>query len=84
MTALNGRGRNRRRLKVYPGGRKEGKGTHMSVFLELLDTMWQPSADFMLTLVNQVDVSKSFSKGRVIMCVWPLCSQCAPALMPAR
>ncbi|KAG1674608.1 hypothetical protein FOA52_001857 [Chlamydomonas sp. UWO 241] len=46
-----------------PQGCGIGKGTHLSVFLELQDAMWAPGAvKCKLTAVNQADASKSVSK----------------------
>jgi hypothetical protein len=58
------RGGARRLLVVNPRGFGVGKDTHLSVFLELQDTLWAPSAEYKLTLVNQADVSKSHLWGK--------------------
>ncbi|KAG1679164.1 hypothetical protein FOA52_000520 [Chlamydomonas sp. UWO 241] len=51
-------------MRVDPNGCGGGKDTHLSVYLALGDAMWAPlSAEFELKLVNQVDSSKSISKG---------------------
>ncbi|KAG1679813.1 hypothetical protein FOA52_012725 [Chlamydomonas sp. UWO 241] len=50
------------RLLVSPDGRGDGKGTHLSVYLEMVDEIWAPSAEFKLTLLNQADGSKSISR----------------------
>ncbi|KAG1673777.1 hypothetical protein FOA52_002346 [Chlamydomonas sp. UWO 241] len=63
LTAVCRGGPGRRRLKVYPAGDGDGVGTHLSVFLETQDDMWEPSADYKITLLNQADASKSFSYG---------------------
>ncbi|KAG1657510.1 hypothetical protein FOA52_003747 [Chlamydomonas sp. UWO 241] len=49
------------RLKMFPGGGGDGTGTHVSVGLEALDAMWEPSARFKLEMVNQAEASKSHS-----------------------
>jgi hypothetical protein len=54
----------RRRLKVHPCGHGDGKGSHMSVFLEVEEAMWSPRAEFKITLVNQADASKSHSASK--------------------
>ncbi|KAG1673776.1 hypothetical protein FOA52_002345 [Chlamydomonas sp. UWO 241] len=49
------------RLRMYPEGCDDGEGTHLSVFLEAQDAMWEPTAEFKVTVVNQADASKSRS-----------------------
>jgi hypothetical protein len=44
---------------MYPRGVGEGTGTHLSVFLEVQDGIWEPSIEFKMTLINQADASKS-------------------------
>jgi hypothetical protein len=63
LTALRCGAPDRRRLRVYP---QQGvpKGTRLYVFLEVQDDMWEPSAEFKITLVNQADASKSHSWGQ--------------------
>ncbi|KAG1679163.1 hypothetical protein FOA52_000519 [Chlamydomonas sp. UWO 241] len=46
------------RLMVDPEGYGNGKGTHLSVFLELRDAMWAPlSTEYELTLVESASVA---------------------------
>ncbi|KAG1679804.1 hypothetical protein FOA52_012716 [Chlamydomonas sp. UWO 241] len=53
------------RLRVSPDEYGTGKGTHLSVYLEAQDTMWEPSTEFKFTLLNQADsymlASQSFT-----------------------
>jgi hypothetical protein len=88
-TPLLSGGPGRRRLLVYPGGCRDGRGTHLSVFLEAQDAIWSPSAKYTLHVVNQADASKSFShsectgqpcEGRV----WTHCRQFEPEPEPIR
>ncbi|KAG1673164.1 hypothetical protein FOA52_015275 [Chlamydomonas sp. UWO 241] len=51
-------------LEVHPKG-YDGS-THMQVYLELQDGMWQPSAKVNLTLNNKADLSASVLKGSLI------------------
>ncbi|KAG1679822.1 hypothetical protein FOA52_012735 [Chlamydomonas sp. UWO 241] len=51
------------RLLVYPDGYADGQGTHLGVYLEVQDEMWQPSAEYKFTLLNQADGSKSTHSG---------------------
>ncbi|KAG1659958.1 hypothetical protein FOA52_010591 [Chlamydomonas sp. UWO 241] len=51
------------RLQVYPEGCEKGKGTHLSVFIQAQDDTWGPSAEYKLTVVNQMDASKSCTHG---------------------
>ncbi|KAG1680618.1 hypothetical protein FOA52_015067 [Chlamydomonas sp. UWO 241] len=55
--------RDRRRLGMFPAGNNVGRGTHLSVFLEVQDSMWEPTAEFKLAVVNQADASKSHFTG---------------------
>ncbi|KAG1680629.1 hypothetical protein FOA52_015078 [Chlamydomonas sp. UWO 241] len=54
-----------RYLKVCPLGYNAGQGTHLSVSLVVLDGMWEPTAEFKLTVVNQARASESCSSGGV-------------------
>ncbi|KAG1667002.1 hypothetical protein FOA52_014314 [Chlamydomonas sp. UWO 241] len=51
------------RLEVCPNGSGIGEGTHLSVYLEARDELWELSATFNFTVVNQADASKSVSDG---------------------
>ncbi|KAG1673421.1 hypothetical protein FOA52_002186 [Chlamydomonas sp. UWO 241] len=52
------------RLKVHPWGvlGSVGHFTHLSVWLEMQDSMWAPTAEYRMTLVNK-DTRKSYSQG---------------------
>jgi hypothetical protein len=66
---------------VFPQGYGAGKGTHLSVFLELQDAMWAPAAvKYKLTVVNQADASKSVSLGKSQPMMRPYCRQCSNLL----
>jgi hypothetical protein len=49
----------RRRLLAFPGGTGEGEGTHLSVDLQVVEDMWEPTASATLTLANQAGGDKS-------------------------
>ncbi|KAG1663813.1 hypothetical protein FOA52_013378 [Chlamydomonas sp. UWO 241] len=53
------------RLRVHLGGHGKGKGTHLSVYRHAEDAMWEPTADYRLTLINHADAKKSITKGTI-------------------
>ncbi|KAG1667000.1 hypothetical protein FOA52_014312 [Chlamydomonas sp. UWO 241] len=57
------------RLRAHPNGSSAAQGTHLSVYLEVQDAMWEPSATYKFTVVNQHDTGSSTSKfNREIPC----------------
>ena len=55
------------RLLVYAGGRGIGKGTHLSVYLQLWkgayddELTWPLTGEFLITLLNQISNDKHHS-----------------------
>ncbi|KAG1670268.1 hypothetical protein FOA52_003618 [Chlamydomonas sp. UWO 241] len=50
-------------LRVVPDDWGSDQGTHLTVFLDVMDTMWATSVEYKFTLLNQADASKSRSLG---------------------